>query len=161
MNCWPSCGRDGFDESLLAPAAQSGGRLGLATVAVTGARSCGRESSPSPSGQSPSKSINESSQPNAMRNGGVLRVAVGTGAAQSDAADLTAANIDWESRVLAYQHRHKTGQLARLSIGSQLEKILLAVAGCCRAYSLLEPIVGTRIGRKSFTGGVEFSGSMV
>ncbi len=46
-----------------------------------------------------------------------------TGAAQSDAADLTAANIDWESRVVAY-HRHKTGQLARLSIGARLEKLL-------------------------------------
>jgi integrase len=46
-----------------------------------------------------------------------------TGAAPSDAADLTAANIDWETRVLAH-HRHKTGQLARLSVGSRLEKIL-------------------------------------
>jgi len=46
-----------------------------------------------------------------------------TGAAQSDAADLTNAAIDWETRVLAY-HRHKTGQLARLTIGARLEKIL-------------------------------------
>ena len=46
-----------------------------------------------------------------------------TGAAQSDAARLTADNIDWETRVLTY-FRMKTGEQAQLAIGKALGAIL-------------------------------------
>jgi integrase len=49
-----------------------------------------------------------------------------TGAAQSDAAKLTADNIDWENRVLWY-HRNKldpTAEPARITIGPKLEALL-------------------------------------
>jgi integrase len=46
-----------------------------------------------------------------------------TGASQTDAALLTAANIDWGSRILAYQRR-KTGESALLRIGTRLERLL-------------------------------------
>ena len=45
------------------------------------------------------------------------------GAAQSDAANLQAENIDWGHKVLAYQ-RCKTGEWARLMIGNTLEALL-------------------------------------
>lgn len=45
------------------------------------------------------------------------------GASQTDAASLCAENIDWQTRVLAYQRR-KTGQWAYLRVGERLEKIL-------------------------------------
>lgn len=45
------------------------------------------------------------------------------GAAQTDGANLTAANIDWNKRLLSYQ-RQKTGQLCVLKIGSRLEDLL-------------------------------------
>lgn len=45
------------------------------------------------------------------------------GAAQSDAASLTAENIDWPTRTLSY-FRIKTGEHAQLAISSQLESIL-------------------------------------
>ncbi|PYJ97653.1 MAG: hypothetical protein DME23_14380 [Verrucomicrobia bacterium] len=45
------------------------------------------------------------------------------GAAQTDAANLTAANIDWENRLLSY-HRQKTGELCMLEIGPRLESLL-------------------------------------
>ena len=45
------------------------------------------------------------------------------GSAQTDAAILTAANIDWKNRRLSY-HRLKTGELCMLSIGARLEKLL-------------------------------------
>jgi hypothetical protein len=45
------------------------------------------------------------------------------GAAQTDGANLTAANVDWENRLLSY-HRKKTGQLCTLKIGSRLETLL-------------------------------------
>jgi integrase len=46
-----------------------------------------------------------------------------TGAAQSDAAALTAENIDWPSKTLTY-FRKKTGSRAQLSIGRDLEQVL-------------------------------------
>lgn len=46
-----------------------------------------------------------------------------TGASQTDAALLTAANIDWEHRILSYQ-RQKTGERAYLRIGARLESLL-------------------------------------
>jgi integrase len=46
-----------------------------------------------------------------------------TGASQTDAVDLSNENINWASRTLAYR-RHKTGQLACLRIGVNLERIL-------------------------------------
>ena len=46
-----------------------------------------------------------------------------TGASQSDAACLRAANIDWETRLLSYQ-RQKTGEWAYLKIGNRLEMLL-------------------------------------
>ena len=46
-----------------------------------------------------------------------------TGAAQSDCAEMTVANIDWDSRVLAYV-RKKTGNLSKLAIGAGLEQVL-------------------------------------
>jgi integrase len=46
-----------------------------------------------------------------------------TGASQSDAAHLTADNIDWEASIICYD-RQKTGETARLSIGPRLEQIL-------------------------------------
>ena len=45
------------------------------------------------------------------------------GASQTDAVMLKANNIDWNSRILAYQ-RQKTGTWAYLSIGKKLESIL-------------------------------------
>jgi integrase len=58
-----------------------------------------------------------------------------TGASQSDAATLTSENVDWASHTIAY-HRHKTGQLACLTIGVRLEKILqqLPSQGCLFPY---------------------------
>lgn len=45
------------------------------------------------------------------------------GASQSDIANLRAEHIDWANRVIAY-HRQKTRTLARISFGSQVERIL-------------------------------------
>ena len=45
------------------------------------------------------------------------------GAAQSDAALMTADNIDWQNRVLTYQ-RQKTGEWACIQIGKRLEALL-------------------------------------
>jgi len=45
------------------------------------------------------------------------------GSAQTDAANLTAANIEWEKRLLSY-HRQKTGEFCGLEIGSRLEALL-------------------------------------
>ena len=45
------------------------------------------------------------------------------GAAQTDGANLTTANIDWKKRLLSY-HRQKTGELCMLEIGSRLETLL-------------------------------------
>jgi integrase len=45
------------------------------------------------------------------------------GAAQTDGANLTAANIDWGRRRLSYL-RQKTGELCVLQIGSRLEALL-------------------------------------
>lgn len=45
------------------------------------------------------------------------------GAAQSDAAALTAQQVDWPSRTLSYE-RKKTGTSSHLSIGARLEAIL-------------------------------------
>src|SRR5207253_3986259 len=49
-----------------------------------------------------------------------------TGAAQTDAANLTAENIDWKNGILVY-HRKKLGlfsEPARLTIGSKLRQLL-------------------------------------
>jgi integrase len=45
------------------------------------------------------------------------------GASQTDTVLLSAENIDWERKILAYQ-RKKTGQWAYLSIGARLEALL-------------------------------------
>ena len=45
------------------------------------------------------------------------------GAAQTDAANLSAANVDWENRRLSF-HRQKTGELCVMEIGERLENIL-------------------------------------
>jgi integrase len=45
------------------------------------------------------------------------------GAAQTDAANLTAANVEWDKRLLSY-HRQKTGELCVLEIGPRLEALL-------------------------------------
>jgi integrase len=45
------------------------------------------------------------------------------GAAQTDAAMLSAANVEWSTKVLSYQ-RCKTGEWARLVIGESLERLL-------------------------------------
>jgi integrase len=45
------------------------------------------------------------------------------GAAQTDGANLKAANIDWKNRLLSY-HRQKTGELCMLEIGHRLEALL-------------------------------------
>ncbi len=45
------------------------------------------------------------------------------GAAQSDAAALTAEHIDWQNRILTYQ-RQKTGEWASIQIGTRLETLL-------------------------------------
>ncbi len=45
------------------------------------------------------------------------------GAAQSDAAALTADNIDWRERTLSFQ-RKKTGELCSMAIGKELETLL-------------------------------------
>ena len=46
-----------------------------------------------------------------------------TGAAQSDAAEFCAEQIDWQRRILSYQ-RQKTGSWAHLQIGRPLEELL-------------------------------------
>ena len=46
-----------------------------------------------------------------------------TGAAQSDAADLTAEHIDWQTRTITY-FRQKTGSRAQFSISRKLEAVL-------------------------------------
>jgi integrase len=46
------------------------------------------------------------------------------GAAQSDAAELTADSIDWRERTLSFQ-RKKTGELCSMVIGEQLQAVLL------------------------------------
>lgn len=46
-----------------------------------------------------------------------------TGAAQSDAADMTAEDIDWPSRTITY-FRQKTGSRAQFTISKALEKVL-------------------------------------
>ena len=45
------------------------------------------------------------------------------GAAQTDGATLTTANIDWKNRLLSY-NRRKTGELCMLEIGTRLESLL-------------------------------------
>jgi len=45
------------------------------------------------------------------------------GAAQTDAANLKAENIDWSKQLLSY-HRQKTGELCVLEIGPRLEALL-------------------------------------
>jgi integrase len=45
------------------------------------------------------------------------------GAAQTDGANLTAANIEWDKRSLSYR-RQKTGELCVLQIGPRLEALL-------------------------------------
>jgi integrase len=49
------------------------------------------------------------------------------GSAQTDGANLTTANIDWENRVLSYR-RQKTGELCMLEIGSRLESLLKSLS---------------------------------
>jgi integrase len=44
------------------------------------------------------------------------------GAGQSDAANLTVENIDWQRRVLSF-NRKKTGELCQLRIGTSLEAL--------------------------------------
>jgi integrase len=46
-----------------------------------------------------------------------------TGAAQSDAVNFTAEDIDWQTRTLSY-FRQKTGSLAQFTISRALEKVL-------------------------------------
>jgi integrase len=46
------------------------------------------------------------------------------GAAQTDAANLSTSNIDWEKRLLSY-NRQKTGELCVLEIGPRLEALLI------------------------------------
>ena len=45
------------------------------------------------------------------------------GAAQTDGANLTAANVDWDHRLLSFR-RQKTGELCVLEIGSRLELLI-------------------------------------
>jgi len=45
------------------------------------------------------------------------------GAAQGDVAQLLAKDIDWNNRTICF-HRRKTGQLAKITFGPELEKIL-------------------------------------
>lgn len=49
------------------------------------------------------------------------------GASQTDGANLAAANIDWENRLLSYR-RQKTGELCMLEIGSRLESLLKSLS---------------------------------
>jgi integrase len=46
-----------------------------------------------------------------------------TGAAQSDAADFRAEDIDWQTRTISYL-RQKTGALAQFTISRKLEQVL-------------------------------------
>jgi integrase len=55
------------------------------------------------------------------------------GAAQTDAACLTADNIDWINRVLSYQ-RKKTGEWASIRIGPRLEGLLKGLPGNGRLF---------------------------
>ncbi len=45
------------------------------------------------------------------------------GAAQTDAANLSAVNVDWENRQLSFR-RQKTGELCVMEIGQRLENLL-------------------------------------
>ncbi len=48
------------------------------------------------------------------------------GGSQSDIANLTAENIDWENRTIGFD-RKKTGQNSKLTFGSELEQVLRAL----------------------------------
>jgi integrase len=61
-----------------------------------------------------------------------------TGAAQSDAAELTAENIDWQDGLLVY-HRKKLGpdsEPARLTVGTKLRELLESLP---RSGDLFQP----------------------
>jgi integrase len=78
-----------------------------------------------------------------------------TGASQTDAATLTADNIDWNQATISYT-RHKTEEKASLAIGARLKAVLRQLpdkgplfprwGGC-----------GIQTGRVSFDGGAGFS----
>ena len=48
------------------------------------------------------------------------------GGAQTDVANLTAEDIDWQSKAIGF-HRHKTGTVSIIRFGGELEKVLLAL----------------------------------
>jgi integrase len=58
------------------------------------------------------------------------------GGAQSDIANLTAENIDWENRSISF-HRKKTGQHSKLSFGSELEKVLKSLPATGKLFPYL------------------------
>ena len=53
----------------------------------------------------------------------VLELLWETGAAQSDAANFKAEDIDWQTRTISY-FRQKTGSLAQFTISTALDKVL-------------------------------------
>jgi hypothetical protein len=64
------------------------------------------------------------------------------GAAQTDAANLTAENIDWTRKVLTYTRR-KTGQVAALAIGPALENLLRQLPTTGKLYPYISTLRDT------------------
>lgn len=61
------------------------------------------------------------------------------GASQSDIAELEAESIDWQNRVISYA-RKKTGELAFISFGPELEKILRTLPTCGALFPYLRTV---------------------
>lgn len=58
------------------------------------------------------------------------------GGSQSDIANLTAENIDWENRTISFD-RKKTGQNSKLSFGGELEQVLRSLPAAGKLFPYL------------------------
>ena len=58
------------------------------------------------------------------------------GGAQSDIANLTAENIDWDNRTISFD-RKKTGQNSKLTFGSELEQVLRSLPSTGKLFPYL------------------------
>jgi integrase len=81
-----------------------------------------------------------------------------TGAAQSDAVNLTAENIDWQSRTITY-FRMKTESRAQFTISQTLEKVLQQLPTTGVLFPKLSKFTAndraSRFRRRCYTAGVQ------
>jgi integrase len=61
------------------------------------------------------------------------------GGAQSDVAELTAEDIDWQSRVVSF-HRNKTGMASIIRFGAELERVFLTLPRTGPLFPKLKPM---------------------